>query len=520
MDFQQDYSLAKKLSHPLFEGMSIGLMSLAWFIFTYSAKNYADVNWYYWLISSRILSCSLGIGLLLYIGIKDKYYKNYSVIYLTYSLLIQATHGYFEGAYSTEFFNFTGLIFILASISYNGAFKTWLQKYFTTQLLIISLVLFTKSDKYFVSFATFVDGFSLIVAGVIIGTSVAYLTSSRFVLMKNYLLEKEEKYNMAHQIAHDIRSPLDMLNSLKGDLENLPKESKLRIEMSIKRIEDIAQGLLKHNKENANTSRFETDSLELVSLIEEVLFEKRIEFTKHPNLKIDFNSSINTAYSHIRQANFRRIISNLINNSVDSIENGNGHVVVKLFEAIDWNIIEISDTGKGIPESIKFNLFKKGMTSKSNGNGLGLYSAMEEVNFLAGKLSLVDSSSNGTTFRIQLPKSFSYNNDTPTNIILIDDDKLIRTNWKFHFEKMNIPFQSFESIDDFIKNSSLINKESNIYIDVNLKNGTKGNIDSKELYDLGFKNLFLSTGYQEEDINVPKWIKGVNTKDPRNIGSK
>ena len=64
------------------------------------------------------------------------------------------------------------------------------------------------------------------------------------------LLQAEKISKVAIQVAHDIRSPLEMLKSLKSEMADLPESSRRRIQLSINRIEDIAFNLLKDHKLN------------------------------------------------------------------------------------------------------------------------------------------------------------------------------------------------------------------------------------------------------------------------------
>jgi CheY-like chemotaxis protein len=101
-------------------------------------------------------------------------------------------------------------------------------------------------------------------------------------------------------------------------------------------------------------------------------------------------------------------------------------------------------------------------------------------------------------------------------IILIDDDKLIHYEWKNYFSK-TIKFQSFYSIEDFIKHSKSISPSAHIYLDSDLGKGIVGEVDGIVLFNLGFRNLYLSTGFQKDEINKPDWIIDIYPKNPKKI---
>jgi signal transduction histidine kinase len=102
---------------------------------------------------------------------------------------------------------------------------------------------------------------------------------------------------------------------------------------------------------------------------------------------------------------FEWVIENLCKNAVDAME-GSGKVQVDILEDDSTVIIDVTDTGKGIPKSRFKTIFNPGYTSKQRGWGLGLtLSRRIIVNYHSGKIFVKSSVLNkGTTFRIVLKK--------------------------------------------------------------------------------------------------------------------
>jgi polar amino acid transport system substrate-binding protein len=98
------------------------------------------------------------------------------------------------------------------------------------------------------------------------------------------------------------------------------------------------------------------------------------------------------------------IMINLIINAVDAMENG-GEIVIDCAEEDETVTVSVSDTGSGIPEEIRANIFNPFFTTKHNrnGGGLGLYIVYNEVDKLNGKITVKSEVGVGTTFTIQLP---------------------------------------------------------------------------------------------------------------------
>lgn len=469
---------------------------------------------------------------------------------------------------------------------------------------------------------------------------------SEEVLLKYQL----QKFNLATQVAHDIRSPLEVLKGLKSELGSLPESSRRIIQLSINRIEEIAYNLLKNNRDDV-LNDLPDNSENLLALIVNLIIEKRYEFRDLNSVNIieNFNESSLRYFSVINRSMLKSIISNLINNSVDAFCNRGGTIQIDLSEDNNFNVVVIADNGEGIHPEIVKEIFIKGFTTKTHGNGLGLYNAKKSIEAAGGRLEFVTSIGTGTTFKIFLPKALppatfvelldiskyskviildddvafheiwkrkfydqdivvehifsikqifsSYENldsdilflcdyelmdseyngievikkyqkhdncilvtarseeaeirenclqnnikilpknlvnfisiknsksvamDTldstiPVPVILIDDDRLIRLNWLLYCQKNGLNFFEFETIEEFINSSSSHQIDSLIFIDSNLKNGIKGEVESEKIFKLGFRNLYLSTGYLADSIDKPDWIKMVCSKNPNNI---
>ena len=101
---------------------------------------------------------------------------------------------------------------------------------------------------------------------------------------------------------------------------------------------------------------------------------------------------------------FEWVMENLIKNAVDAI-GGSGSISVSCFADDAMAVVEVSDSGKGIPRKNFKNVFNPGFTTKSRGWGLGLTLAKRIIEqYHKGAIFVKDSTiGRGTTFRIQLP---------------------------------------------------------------------------------------------------------------------
>ncbi len=85
-----------------------------------------------------------------------------------------------------------------------------------------------------------------------------------------------------------------------------------------------------------------------------------IDFDINKELRIPVNSAL-----------FEWVIENVSKNAIDAME-GNGELTLRLTETDKSALIDISDTGKGMPKTVYKKIFSPGFTTKQRGWGLGL----------------------------------------------------------------------------------------------------------------------------------------------------
>ena len=102
---------------------------------------------------------------------------------------------------------------------------------------------------------------------------------------------------------------------------------------------------------------------------------------------------------------FEWVVENLCKNAVDAMD-GQGSITITAQEETTRFVVEVTDTGKGIPKSRFSSVFQPGFTTKKRGWGLGLSLAKRIVEeYHRGKIFVKASEiGKGTTFRIELKK--------------------------------------------------------------------------------------------------------------------
>lgn len=99
-----------------------------------------------------------------------------------------------------------------------------------------------------------------------------------------------------------------------------------------------------------------------------------------------------------------RALSNLILNALDAMPNG-GALNLRTQMRTGVVVIEVSDTGSGLPEEERERVFTPYYTSKQHGTGLGLAIVQSVVTDHQGCVAVESAPGKGTTFRIELPVS-------------------------------------------------------------------------------------------------------------------
>jgi signal transduction histidine kinase len=96
----------------------------------------------------------------------------------------------------------------------------------------------------------------------------------------------------------------------------------------------------------------------------------------------------------------KQVVLNLCKNAVDAMPGG-GRLTVNGYRLAEMVVLEISDTGTGIPAGLDvFELFR---TTKPGGSGLGLPLVRQIVSAHNGAVHYASEPGHGTTFKVYLP---------------------------------------------------------------------------------------------------------------------
>lgn len=126
---------------------------------------------------------------------------------------------------------------------------------------------------------------------------------------------------------------------------------------------------------------------------------------KKVKLVIDENSSLAPLPAHIGLSHLITIIGNLIDNAFEAV--AEQRVKEVLFFITDMGrdiVIEVSDTGTGVPPDKMEAVFERGYSSKGMKRGYGLANVKDSVRELGGWIELANQKNGGAVFTVFIPK--------------------------------------------------------------------------------------------------------------------
>ncbi|MCP4899204.1 MAG: hypothetical protein GY906_19750 [bacterium] len=105
-------------------------------------------------------------------------------------------------------------------------------------------------------------------------------------------------------------------------------------------------------------------------------------------------------------AQFNQVLTNFLSNAVHAMD-GAGCIELSGRSAVDADTILLSDSGPGIPEDLREQVFEALFTTKAKGSGLGLAISRAIIERHGGSISLEPPGRGGASFRIILPREQS-----------------------------------------------------------------------------------------------------------------
>ncbi|UCD63956.1 MAG: PAS domain S-box protein [Candidatus Zixiibacteriota bacterium] len=216
-----------------------------------------------------------------------------------------------------------------------------------------------------------------------------------------------EMGNLAAGVAHEIRNPLNAISIAAQRLagEFTPSEGRdeylaftRQIKAETKRLNDIITRFLALAREQNERHQ----RINLSRLLDDFVGLIRFEADKLAiTVKVDTEPDLHVAAD---PDGIKQVLSNLFNNSKEALGGQPGDIAISARALADRVQLRFADSGPGVADEIRDQVFTPYYTTKDAGTGLGLPTVHRIVSGLGGDISVEQSKLGGAEFVINLPR--------------------------------------------------------------------------------------------------------------------
>jgi len=223
---------------------------------------------------------------------------------------------------------------------------------------------------------------------------------------------REKMASLGHAslgIAHEIRSPLSGINLLiDGIKENIDDPDYTDEIKDLLQEMKKASGKIEHVVNRAlDFSRPSIPKSKLADVNEPVMDAVSLMVTalRKSNIVVETNLSSNLPHVYIDAPLIEQVISSLISNALKALENIRGKKIIQISTETGQNevVINVADSGPGIPKQVHQSIFDPFYTTDKYGTGIGLSICQRIITNHDGRISASDAELGGAKFTISIP---------------------------------------------------------------------------------------------------------------------
>lgn len=223
-------------------------------------------------------------------------------------------------------------------------------------------------------------------------------------------LDKQQKQFIGN-VTHEFKTPLTSIKAYLDLVEMYPEDVHLlgtaldTIKSETGRLYEMVEKVLTLSALEKYAFELNKERLEVSSAIRSVLDSLRGKLAK---FDLRLTTDLQEAYVEADRDSLTLVLVNLLDNAI-KYNKPQGQIHVRS-EARDGRVvIEVTDTGIGIPQEVAAKVFEpfytvdKNRSRESGGAGLGLSLAIQYTELMGGTLTLASTGAEGTTFRVSFP---------------------------------------------------------------------------------------------------------------------
>ncbi|WP_120496033.1 CHASE2 domain-containing protein [Kiloniella sp. EL199] len=238
---------------------------------------------------------------------------------------------------------------------------------------------------------------------------------ARIRKLQNELLHtigKSSVQKLSSSIAHELNQPLAAIYNFANaarkilDRDNINLETVKPVLEKILNQADRGNEILRTIRDAAETGKTNLSSLNINKIIiEEIELLNDSGFGRKVNINTSLSPEITDGTAN--EIQLHQVLLNLIRNAkqaTEEIDRTDHEILISTCENPKGMIeVAVSDTGPGLTEDQKTDLFKPFFTTKEQGTGLGLAISRSIIEAWGGNLWVEDNDKGGATFKFTLP---------------------------------------------------------------------------------------------------------------------
>jgi len=217
---------------------------------------------------------------------------------------------------------------------------------------------------------------------------------------------------VGHEMKTSIQAILTYAELLQNKSDRNREDYVKAILRNASRLKMLSNNLTDFTKMDADTLRLKKDRFDLGTLILSLVEDFR-NMSRYQESKIKITvQSQKHVFVNADSERLAQVVLNLLDNATKFTKNGDISIKVDKRHDANYTLVTMTDTGPGIDNNVKPNLFSKFTTSSHSGTGLGLYICKNIIEAHGGTIWAENNDKGGATFSFKIPINDSNTNYT------------------------------------------------------------------------------------------------------------